>query len=215
MYGRYRVLGVLAALAVLATGCAATDAATQAGGSRASQPMSPGMVMPPGMTMAPGMSMPGMTTAAPSAAATAAGPSASALLVCGSEIRGDIATILALRPVPTTTTTWADHLYTCTYHLSTGPLVLSVKESTDVPTANTYFTALRRHLGTTRPLTGLEGLGSPGYDTAAGVVVVRKDDKTLQVDATGLPATVGPHQQSRADLAYEVASDVLGCWNGK
>jgi hypothetical protein len=44
--------------------------------------------------------------------------------------------------------------------------------------------------------------------------VVRKDDKTLQVDTTGPPARIGQHDQTPADLAYEVASDILGCWNG-
>jgi hypothetical protein len=124
-----------------------------------------------------------------------------------------VATILALRPDPTTTTMWSDHLYTCTYHLPAGLLVLSVKESADVPTARSYLVALRQRVGATRPLTGLSGLGNPGYDTTGGIVGVRKDDKTLEVDASGLPATVG--RQSRADLAYEVASDVLGCWSGQ
>jgi hypothetical protein len=215
-----RMLGLLATLSILVTGCAATQAATPPAGSTPTptQSMSPGMVMPPGMSMAPGMSMPGMTPAAtvsPSSGDATAGPSASAQLVCGSEIKGDVATILALHPAPATTTTWANHLYTCTYHLSGGPLVLSVQESADVPSANTYFVALREHLGTTHPLVGIAGLGNPGYDTPGGVVVVLKDDKTLKVDATGLPPTSGPHQQSRADLAYEVASDVLGCWSGQ
>lgn len=216
MTGRHRMLGLLASLSVLVAGCAATQAATQPAGSVSTpSPVTSGMVMPPGMSMAPGMSMPGMAPAGDVSPSSAAGPSASAQLVCGSEIKTDVATILALRPAPATSTTWADHLYTCTYHLSGGPLVLSVKESADVPSANTYFAALRQSLGDTRPLVGLAGLGNPGYDTPAGVVVVLKDDKTLKVDATGLPSVVGPHQQSRADLAYEVASDILGCWSGQ
>lgn len=204
MNGRHWALGMLATLSVLMTGCAATSATTQPahGVSTSAMPaMSPGMAMPPGMTM-PGNG-------------TADSPSASAQMVCGPEIQADIATILTLRTAPATTATWADHLYTCTYHLADGPLVLSVKESSDVPAATAYFTTLREHLGTTQPLVGLAGLGNPGYDTGQGTVVVLKDDKTLQVNATGLPNRVGQHEQSRADLAYEVATDILGCWTGK
>jgi hypothetical protein len=191
------MVGLLAGLTVLVAGCATSQAATT------SPPMSPGMVMAPGETMA------GMAPSSQNAA-----PSASAQLVCGSEIKGDIATMLNLHPAPATTTAWSNHLYTCTYHLKGGPLVLSVKESGGVPAADAYFTALRGKLGTTKPLAGLDGLGSPGYDTTDGKVVVRKDDKTLQVDASALPAVYGSNHQSRADLAYEVASDILGCWNG-
>jgi hypothetical protein len=196
-------LGLLASLSILVAGCATTEAAS-----------SPGQAMPPGMVMSPGESMPGMVPTLDAPVSAADTPSASAQLVCGAEIKGDVAMMLGLRSAPTTTTTWTDHLYTCIYHLAGGPLVISVKESPDVTTADAYFTTLRGQLGTTRSLVGLEGLGSPGYDTPDGKVVVRKDDKTMQVDATGMPALIGQHQQSRADLAYEVTTDILGCWSG-
>jgi hypothetical protein len=196
-------LGLLASLSILVAGCATTEAASP-----------PGQSMPPGMVMSPGESMPGMVPTLDAPPSSAGTPSASAQLVCGAEIKGDVAMILGLRAAPATTTTWKDHLYTCTYHLAGGPLVISVQESPDVRTADTYFTTLRGQLGTTRSLVGLEGLGSPGYDTPDGKVVVRKDDTTLQVDATAMPADIGQHHQTRADLAYEVASDILGCWNG-
>jgi hypothetical protein len=215
MNGRHWTLGLLATLSVLLTGCAATGATTQSAHGVSISPMP---AMSPGMTMPPGVVMPGMTQAGDASSAPgsgSAGPSASAQMVCGPEIRADVATILALRLAPPTTTTWVDHLYTCTYHLPTGSLVLSVKESPDVPSATTYFTTLRGHLGITHSLVGLAGLGDPGYDTPDGTVVVLKDDKTLQVNATGLPSHIGQHQQSRADLAYEITSDILGCWTGK
>jgi hypothetical protein len=216
MNGRHWTLGLLAVLSVLTAGCAGRPVTTQSTHSVSTPPgpgVSAGMAMPPGMSM-PGMSPAGDTSSLPSSG-TVDGPSASAQMVCGPEIRADIVTILALRPAPTRTTTWTDHLYTCTYHLPGGPLVLSVKESPDVTSANAYFTALRQRLGITHPLVGLAGLGNAGYDTSDGTVVVRKDDKVLKVDATGLPLKIGQHQQSRADLAYEVASDILGCWSGQ
>jgi hypothetical protein len=144
-----------------------------------------------------------------------AGPSASALMVCGTEIKGAVETILAASPAPTTTATWTDHLYTCTYHLASGTLVLSVKESPDTASAHTYLTTLQHQLDSTTPLTGSQGLGFPGFQDATGDVVILKDDKTLHVDATGLAAASGPSKLSRADVAYEIATDILGCWTGK
>ena len=143
----------------------------------------------------------------------ATAPSASALMVCGPEISKDVTKILAPPQALTTTTTWTGHLYTCTYHLSSGPLVLSVKESPDTASATAYFEALRKQLGTTTQLTAAQGLGNAGYESAGGTVVILKDGKTLRVDATGMPAASGPQQLSRADLAYEIASDILGCWS--
>jgi hypothetical protein len=203
-------LVLLAALSLVLAGCAAAHAAT---------PHAPSGSMSPGMSMPPSMSMPGMSPAGTASPAprtdTISGPSASSRMVCGPEIRGDVVAMLGLHSVPATTTTWAGHLYTCTYHLPAGPLVLSVQESSDVASATAYFSALRQRLAPTHPLTGLLSLGETAYDTPGGKVVVLKDDKTLQIDATGLPRVAGQHQQSRTDLAYEVASDIIGCWTGK
>jgi hypothetical protein len=192
---RGRKLTAIAAMSVLIAGCAAAKAAAP----------------PAASTSAPAPA----TTPSQSPAAQSSGPSASALMVCGPEIRKDVVTILALTTTPASTTTWADNLYTCTYQLPTGRLVLSVKESPDTASANTYFAALRTQLVSTRPLTGARGLGNQGYETSDGTVVILKDDKTLKVDATGLPPVSGPNLISRADLAYEISTDILGCWNGK
>jgi hypothetical protein len=201
---------LFAASSIVLAGCGAAQAAAP---HTSSGPMSPGM------SMAPGMSMPGMSpagTAPPSPHAdTASGPSVSSRMICGAEIRRDVVTMLALHPAPSTTTTWAGHLYTCTYHLPAGPLVLSVEESPNVTSGTAYFNALRQRLAPTHPLTGLASLGESAYDTSGGMVVVLKDGKTLQINATGLPPVAGQHQQSRTNLAYEVASDIIGCWTGK
>ncbi|QMU74404.1 hypothetical protein GXW83_17555 [Streptacidiphilus sp. PB12-B1b] len=207
---RLRSIAAAAALTALTVaGCASTNATGSAApGAAASTgvPTAPGAATAPRMSMSPGMQMPGTAT-------QAAGPSASAVLVCGSEIKQDVTAILALSSAPATTTTWTDHVYTCTYHLPAGPLVLSVKESPDATTATAYFQALRKQLGTTKALTMAQALGNPGYESAGGATVVLKDGKTLQVDATGMPAASGPNQLSRADLSYEVATDILGCWS--
>jgi hypothetical protein len=115
---------------------------------------------------------------------------------------------------PRTSTTWLDNVYTCTYHLAQGPLVLSVHEAGTVPMARSDFIALRNRLGTTQPLRGAEGLGLPAYETTRGNVVFLKDDKTLQVDGSGLPRHLAPSHRTRSDLAYTLATDIMGCWSG-
>jgi hypothetical protein len=138
-------------------------------------------------------------------------PSDTAKMVCSDDIRAQVSTVLKLSTPPKTESSWADRLYTCTYRLPMGPMVLSVKQSTGTAAAASYFSTLRPTLGSTEPL---QGLGERSYGTGDGVVVVIKDNMTLKVDTTGLPTVFGADQQRRSDLAYEIASDVLGCWTG-
>lgn len=134
------------------------------------------------------------------------------LMICGKEPRADIAVILALDTPPQTVDSWADELYTCTYHLPAGALVLSVKESADEASALSYFNALGTNLAPITPIEGLANLGLPAYETSDGAVVFVKDNMTLQVDASKLPDKIGPHDVSRNALAYQVATTILACW---
>ncbi len=206
---RTRLLAPIAMASILFTGCAATHPATTTAHDAS---MSAGMSMPPGMRM-PGMAMP--ATDPPSAAAAGPGPSQAARMVCAPGIRHAIATMLGLASPPPVTTSWAARLYTCTYRLPAGQLVLSVNDAPDAASGRSYFDALRQRLGPTQPLTGLLGLGQPGYTTHQGTDVILKDGKTLRVDATALPTRIGPQHQTRDDLAYEITTDILGCWTGK
>lgn len=193
-------LGILATLSLLLTGCAAAhaqDAAAEAGAS-----------------MKAGMSMP-VAASVPAAESSDVGPSQSARMVCAPEIRRDVATTLGTSTQPSAFATWSQHLYTCTYHWSAGNLILAVKELSDVPTARRYFEGLRLRIGPTKSIQGLASLGLPGYETTNGIVVFLKDDKTLLVDATALPELVGSNLVPRTDFAYQIATDVLGCWTGK
>ncbi|MEW1808986.1 hypothetical protein [Pseudarthrobacter sp. NPDC080039] len=144
--------------------------------------------------------------------AAAGGPSAAALMVCGEETRDNIVKILALPSPPGTSASWADKLYTCTYTLPAGALVLSVKEAPDPDTAHTYFQDLQRTTGGAAPIEGLANLGFPAFQTPASAVFV-KDNFVLTVDAAALPETLGPNQVTRAAFAYQVASTVLACWS--
>ena len=216
--------GVLAASVVLLAGCSTTAAApspgdsgpgTGAGQQSASGPSAPaGGTMPPGMVMPDGSTMPGMVM--PDGSTMPAGPpSASAKMICGPETQDNVAKVLALPARPHTTDSWANTLYTCTYHLADGPLVLSVKESADDQAARGYFDALRVTLGSTHSIDGLANLGLSAYQDTAGSVVFIKDNMTLRVDAAQLPDKIGPHSVSRHELAYEIATAVLACWSGK
>lgn len=202
---------VAAALAIAPLGiaaCATPHTATSA--ARSAAPSQAAMAMAPGDTMAPGQTMAPPETGAGSDG-TDDRPSAAAQEICSDEIRGQVTKVLRLPIAPVTNTAWANHIYTCTYHLPLGPLVLSVKDSPSPTAARTYYAALRGQLAPTTPLLGL---GDTAYGTTTGIAVVLKDNDTLKVDATALPAQFGSQQQKRTDLAYEIASDVLGCWTG-
>jgi hypothetical protein len=204
MKTRHTAIG-LSALALLLTGCASGgDSGTAAPGG-ASMSMAPGQSMA-GMSMAPGQPMAGMSVAPADSQ-----PSKAALMVCSDDIRDQVRTVLKLTAPAPVRSSWQDQLYTCTYTLPMGRMVLSVKQSASKPAARAYFLGLRPGLGSTEPLLGL---GEQAYATKTGIAVVLKDDMTLRVDTTGLPAVFGSQQQRRTDLAYEIASDVLGCWTG-
>ncbi|GAB3280259.1 hypothetical protein GCM10027449_21130 [Sinomonas notoginsengisoli] len=133
-------------------------------------------------------------------------------MVCSKEIQEKIVQILALPSVPGTAATWADKLYTCTYALPGGALVLSVKEASDPGAAHAFFQDLQRNPVAATPIEGLANLGFPAFQTPASAVFV-KDNFVLAVDADALPETLGPHQVTRAAFAYQVATTVLACWS--
>ena len=193
MKTRQLVIG-LSALTFLVTGCASgKDSDTAAAGAA-------GRSMAPGHTMA---GMPGTPAASE--------PSDAALMICSDDIRNQVRTVLQLTAPAPVRSSWQNQLYTCTYTLPMGTMVLSVQESAGKPAAADYFRSLRARLGSTEPLLGL---GEQAYASKTGIAVVLKDDMTLRVDTTGLPAVFGSQQQRRTDLAYEIASVVLGCWTG-
>jgi hypothetical protein len=206
MMNRTRTAGLVLLGAALMAGCATSKAATNSSPHRpvpAGTSMSPGMRRPDGSIMGAG------TTAAPSAAAHTDRPSASAAMICNSEVRNDIIQVLALKTAPHSTARFVDHLYTCTYRLPAGPLVISVKDLADAPATSRYYITLRHMLGNPA---AVAGLGQGAFGTSDGKIVLRKDSHVLQVDASGLPAVFGAQSEKRSDFAYEIASDILGCW---
>ena len=141
--------------------------------------------------------------------ASAHGAPQRAAMVCGPEIAGELTQILRLDDSPHVVSAWADPVYTCTYHLPYGPLVLSVTVSDSDAAADAFFADQQRGQPGAEPIVGL---GEQAYRTPDGLVTVVKDDMTLTVDATDLPAVLGDNRQRRSALAFEVGATVLGCW---
>ena len=194
---RASLLPALLVAGLALSGCASTT-------SQAAQPAKP--------PTSASSSMAGMAgTSAMAMTGSASKPTATALMVCSDDIKGKVTPVLKLKASPATRDSFANELYTCTYSLPMGSLVLSVQHSSSKAAAGQYFDGLRTKLA---PATTLDGLGERAYGTGTGIAVVIKDDETLEVDATGLPPVFGADQQKRTDLAYEIASDVLGCWTG-
>jgi hypothetical protein len=153
-----------------------------------------------------------VTSTAPAASTVATptpGPSALTLMVCGGSVRADIAAVLGRPTIPIISRTWISRLYSCTFQLPVGPLVLSVKESADPAAARAHYATTRRDAPAAKDT---PGLGETAYLSPDGIVGLVKDNFTLTVDATGLPAEFGTEGQKRTDFAYEVATIVLGCW---
>lgn len=153
------------------------------------------------------------TVSKPPSSATA-GPDDATKMICGAETNGHVATLAGISGSVATASSWADNIYTCRYDLGVAPLVLSVKVASDTVSARSYFHELAIQMNPTQPLQGLASLGLPGFMTATGEVVFLKDSSILTIDATRLPAQLGKQGETRNDLAYTVATDILACWSG-
>jgi hypothetical protein len=191
--------GTLAALALLLAGCGG-------GATASSTPDRPGAT--PTVPRTPAVGQPAATL---SRAARA--PSAAARMVCDEEIRTAVAT-LAAPAVPVVTSTWRAPVFTCTYRLSGRSLLVDVREAGSAKAAVADLGRLRRQARSPRTITGAAGFGLPGFETPDGVVAFAKDDKTLHIDARGLAAHTGDARQTPSQVAYQLASDILGCWTG-
>jgi hypothetical protein len=136
---------------------------------------------------------------------------ATARMVCSDDIKTKVQQALQLQVPPATHDTWADKTYTCHYALPMGKMTLTDQVLSDAATARAQMHSRQAADGSARPLAGL---GQQAYGSDRGLAVVLKDNQILTVDTTGLPERFGSNDQRRTDLAYEVASVVLGCWTG-
>ena len=139
-------------------------------------------------------------------------PPAAALLLCSQDVRGEvIADALNVPSVPAPQSSWADHVYSCTYALQQGRLVLAVTVAPSDAAARTDLKSMAGQLGAT---TQEPGLGQKAYSTTAGTVVAVKDNLVLRVDATGMADDLGDTHEGRLDFARVIAAGVFSCWTG-
>lgn len=202
------VMGSLVVASLLLSGCAAAVGAP--GTSADSQTTDSQTSASQTATPAPAAPSPAATQSA--SADSTRSPSEASKMICNDDTKGDISQILSLTSAPRTDSTWADSTYTCTYKLNGGPLVISVKESPDAASARKHFDSLQQKLRGAEPIKGLANLGFPAYQTPDGSVVFLKDNSTLHVDGTRLPAALGPNGVTPAEFSYQVATTILACW---
>jgi hypothetical protein len=182
----------------LLAGCGATPPATGSPGP------SPG---PSNVAAVPASG----SDAGPPTGELAGKPPASAAMICDADIKSKVRKALGLAGPPSTEWRWSDGVYTCDYQLPMGRMSLQVKVLAGARQARTLFDADRARTLGALPLAGL---GERAFGTKNGTVFVLKDSQILVVDTTRLPQEFGANGQRRTDLAYEVASDVMGCWTG-
>lgn len=135
---------------------------------------------------------------------------ATARMVCSDDIKRKVQQALQLDAPPPTRDSWSAGVYTCRYLLPMGEMTLSDRIFRDAGAARAHLAAEQARNRSAQPLAGL---GQQAYGSD-GEAVVLKDDQILTVDTTDLPPVFGGNDQRRTDLAFEIASDVLGCWTG-
>lgn len=140
-------------------------------------------------------------------------PPDQAAMVCSQEIRSRIVASLHLAADPATDSTWADGLFTCTYHLPDGPFPVSVKV---LPSADAARASFRTQKAALPGAQDTGGMGEQAAETDGGMILAQKDNFVLRVDATALPPSLGaaPTQEQPIDLATVVARSIFDCWAG-
>src|SRR4051812_40357219 len=182
------------ALLILLAGCGATPPATGSPGPS------------PGRSNVGAAAAPGSNSGPPTGK-----PPASAAMICDADIKSKVREALSLAGPPSTEWRWSNGVYTCDYDLPMGRMSLQVTVLAGASQARTLFDADRARTLGALPLAGL---GERAFGTKNGTVLVLKDNQILVVDTTRLPQKFGANGQRRTELAYEVASDVMGCWTG-
>ncbi|GAB3799558.1 hypothetical protein GCM10028798_12920 [Humibacter antri] len=133
-------------------------------------------------------------------------------MICTQETQGNIAKILSIAHPTPPQSSWTNGLYTCIYHVNGKALRLSVQQSTDDAAARAYFATKQKSAPTAQTIDGLASLGLPAYLTPDGKASFVKDNMTLLVDASHLPAA-RPGRPTRTHIAYQIATAILACWN--
>lgn len=141
-------------------------------------------------------------------------PSEAAQMVCGGSVVDDVTRIMDMDAPVEPTSAWEDPEFTCSFDLADGPLVLTVHDADERTAGMAHFQSMRTGATGAEPIKGVYSLGLPAYETSDGTVAFVREGKTLEVDATALPADdLGVDgAMTRTDVAYAVAVSVLACW---
>jgi hypothetical protein len=145
-----------------------------------------------------------------SVAPPGAQPSASSKMICSKEAINDIAASLGVT-AKISTPTWVNHVYACNYTYPNGVIKLSVKELESQAAVTAMYNAAAKAQGR-RP--DAISFGQGAFITTNGSVIVRKDNKVLDVDVSGIPQRFGSPPQDRSNVALSVAATVMSCWTG-
>ena len=133
-------------------------------------------------------------------------------MVCSDEILYQVVGALALTTAPVPESRWADHVYTCTYRLPLGSLVLSVTVAPSDAAAADELHSMRQQ---DRADTAEPGLGQQAFSASNGTIVAAKDNMVLRIDPTGLPDSLGATHGPRIALTRILAAGVFNCWTGE
>lgn len=209
-------LGIVAAAALLTTGCASAAPAAPRPTPAASHTMPDGTVMSGAEHEGHGADQHGAASHGTdehghAGADDGQGPSAAARMVCAGQVVTAAATIFALEGTAEPASSWDAPMYSCTFDVDGAPLVLTVHDVTDAGAGRAHFDALQSTLRAEQ-IEGMLGLGLPSFSTGDGVVGFLRDGKTLTVDATALPEGFGDGARTQDEAAYALASAVLTCW---
>jgi hypothetical protein len=183
---RIAVIAVLA-LGLVAAGCSSSSS-SGAGSTAGTQPGS------------------GQTTVAPPGPQ----PSASSKMICSKEAVSDIAASLGVA-AKVSTPTWVNHVYSCNYVYPQGTIKLSVKELGSQQAVAALYNQDAKTFGR-RP--DVVSFGQGAFITTNGSVIVRKDNKVLDIDVSGIPQKFGAPPQDRSNVALSIAATVMSCWTG-
>ncbi|MCZ2402968.1 hypothetical protein IV498_07155 [Paenarthrobacter sp. Z7-10] len=159
-----RHLAMLTAALILLSGCAASaaDSASQRSPAPGAASLSPSASAPE-TSVSPSPSSDSPSASIKAAKSPAVGePTDATKMVCGQETQDNVAKILALQDKPKPVSSWMNQLYTCTYALADGPLVLTVKESANPAAAKKYFDALLTKISSSSPIGGARQPGASG-----------------------------------------------------
>jgi hypothetical protein len=122
----------------------------------------------------------------------------------------DIATSLGVT-AKVSTPTWLNHVYSCNYVYPNGMIKLSVKELATQAQVAALYNADAKRLGRQNVAVSF---GQGAFLTTNGSVIVRKDNKVLDIDVSGIPQKFGAPLQDRSNVALSVAATVMSCWTG-